>query len=450
VFLLFVKAFSWVTIGYVLIYVFLLPWQSGMGHYIPWERSVEGSIAVLYARLGKLAAGPSRTKFSFLLLAHVPDGIPLIMWGAVACLCAVLLSGRIWDTLLAPTEGVLPPDEAGLLVIACFLLPIAMFVLARNAARTAVCGLCTSTGEKEKGQKERQNCASLRHRKDVFLPCSFWQFFWPETSPKVADREKNPFSVCIVSGGIGDHASCSECPEKPNVPFEQAARTCGGREGKCSEHSGGAYPAERNDDLFGWSGLEKTGSFRISDESRRNGQEAEKKACFLESSEAVFFGADLNGAGGNSDQFASEVMADLVEKGVQAEAKVAKSELGRGDKPEEQRGDLVDAGRGLKLFQEAEKQHIENTKTKRANGFKQGDPLLKIWYITLFPVYSFFLLPTAIRSRFDWWVDRSIRKDKSKIAISLTIVGWVASWLAEAYMMGVAAVIIGWLAVRFS
>ncbi|MCL6558598.1 MAG: hypothetical protein K6U74_07300 [Firmicutes bacterium] len=447
---MFVEAFSWAVIGYVFIYAFLLPWQSGMGHYIAWERSVEGSMAALYAQLGKLAAGSSRTKFSLLLLAHLPDGIPILAWGVLASLSVEVFPYGTWDHLLERIGWSPPPSNIGYIMPACFFLPTVAFILARNAARTVVCGLCTSTGEKEKGQKERQSCTSLRYRKDVFLPCSFWQFFWPETFLEVADREKNSFPVRIVSGGIGNHASCPECPKKPNVPLEQAARTCGGHEGKYSEHSGGTYPTEGNDDLFGRSGLEKTGSFRISDETRRNGQETKKKACFPESTEAVFFGADLNDTGRNSGQFASEVMADFVEKGMQAEAKVAERELGRGDKPEEQRGDSVDASRGLKLFQETEKQHIENTNTKRADGFKQNNPLLKIWYITLFPIYSFFLLPTAIRSRFDWWVDKSIRKDKSRIAIALTFVGWVASWLVEAYIMGVAAVIIGWQAVRFS
>lgn len=446
---MFIKAFSWAIIGYVFIYAFLLPWQAGMGHYIPWERSVEGPVAHLYARLGKLAAGPSRMKFSLLLLAHVPDGIPLIMWGVSAYLCTVLWAGGIWETLFARIDGALPPDKARLLLIACLLLPIAMFVLARNAARTAVCGLCISTGEKKKGQKERQSCTSLRYREEVLLPCSFWQFFWPETASETADREKNPFPVRVVSGGIGDHAGYPECTEKPDVPFDQAARACGDCEGKYGKHGGGAYSAEGNDYLFGRGGLEEAGPFRVSYEPPRNGRRAKEELRFSEASEAVFFGADLNDAGGDPDQSASKVMTDLVEKRVQVETKVAEGELGRGDKPEEQRGDPVDTGRSLKLFQEAKEQPIKNAETGRADYSEQDDALLKIWYIILFPVYSFFLLPTAIRSRFDWWADRNIRRDKSKTAVALSFVGWVASWLAEAYMMGVAAVIICWLATKF-
>ncbi|WP_373995957.1 hypothetical protein [Moorella sp. E308F] len=142
-------------------------------------------------------------------------------------------------------------------------------------------------------------------------------------------------------------------------------------------------------------------------------------------------------------------MTGFVEKRVQIAAKIAEGELGPGDKPEEQRGDSVGTRSSLKLFQEAKKQPVKNTENERADYFEQDDALLKIWYITLLPIYSFFLLPTAFRSRLDWWADKNTRKDKSKIFVVLSFAGWAASWLAEAYMMGVAAVAICWLATKF-
>ncbi len=447
-----IEALFCIVIGYTFIYLFLLPWQASVGHYIPWERTVGGSTTGLYARLAKWVSGSSRTRFSLLLLAHVPDGIPLLLWGALACLCsAPFCHGSLWAVFYGHAGGKFSPREAEFLEgVWRFLLPVAMFVFARNAARTAVCGLCASDDEKEKGQEERQNCASLRYRKGVFLPCGFWQFFWPGTAPEAADREEKPFPVSVVPGRIGDDARYPERTEESGVPPDKAARMGGEREGERGKQGGGAYPAEGNNYLFDRGGLEKAGSFRIADEPRGKGQEAEEESRLSEAPEAVLLGADLDDAWLGSDQPAREVVAEFVKEGVKAETEVGKGELGKSDKPEERRGNLLDAGREPDLFQETQKHRIKNTRTEDADDFRQGGFLLfdAVWYV-IFPVYLLFLLPTAIRSRLDWCFDKKARKEKPKVAAFLSFVGWFVSWLAEACAMGVAASGIGWLAAKF-
>lgn len=407
--------------------LFLMAYLSGLtvcrcyGSLSQWWGCLPLPLAPLYAALGKLVVGGSPTRFSLLSSARISRGGILLAWWAVSVYIVMGFWQQRFKDLSPLGAHTSFPAEAlpAILLFPAAALSTVLFLWEGFASRTVACAFCLSEGPEESAggevkPKKRQydNPDCLHDSRNRPAPCRPGQFSWPSFPLEEAGSGKQDSrAIEVVAEDVLEKYEETSNSKEGQVDFDFQDSHFGYKKGGQRKEGGGAEPTQRDKDLPERCRLKGPRSRRVSAEPARHGGNAEDRFSGAPPHEVG--ATDPHQSGAVAENAEHQEVSRLVEDGV--EPGVKEEFCNRTDGGEERtahgkRSDFVEK--------------ILNI----ANHFCLL--LLCAFYLLTLPLNAFFLLPTAVRSRFDRWLS------SDGWAFALSVLAWAATWFADLLAFG--------------
>lgn len=430
--------FFWLF-AYFFVAGILMPANSFMGHYLGWVCTIPPVLAKPYASLGKLIVGSSRSRFSLLVVAQTGGGFALI-WALFVASFSYPLFGRYFAELKTP--------ELTLATIGTvFLLPAIMFLLARNAARTVVCALCSSSSgnEADTQKKYHRSDEMCYYDGEATKPCRPGRFFWPGFPFEVGNGEQNSGPVAISAERVCSKHCRSYSSEKPGEQCEYTAVCFSKGKGDHRQHSSYTQTSQGNGDLLEWCSFESTRFFGVSSESARYGGNAENR--FFPEGKLDVDATKANETRRVVEPLINQEMSYLVKSSMYPRTEKTVSKFRDESKPQETYWNTLNSTEPEYFRGNPKEEGVQEIKSKINHWINTTCLFIfTIIYAMILPIYTVFLLFTALRSRLEGWMtDAHARESKQRAYVILLFLAWALSWIAEACAMGVVAVSVAWI-----
>ncbi|WP_156896699.1 hypothetical protein [Desulfovirgula thermocuniculi] len=386
-----------------------------------WCGYLPSPLAPLYATLGKFVVSNSPTRFSLLCSARISRGGILFVWWVVSIYVIMGFWQQKFENLALQGTWASIPAEAlpAILLLPAATLSTILFLWEGFASRTVACAFCLlespekGTGDEVKSQKRQYDNPDCFHdSRNRPAPCRPGQLSWPRFSlEKAGSGKQDPCAVEVVAKDVLEEYGKTSNSKESQVDFNSRDGYLGREEGGQRKEGGDAEAAQRNEDLPERRRLESTWSCRVPAEPAGYGGDAEDR---------------FSGVSANKVSVANSHQPRAVTKDAEHQ------EVSR----------LVDDS--VKPSMEEKFCNCTNNGERGTASGKYNNLVEKIlnivdhfclllvcaFYLLTLPFNALFLLSTAVRSRFDCWLDSGGR------AFALSALAWTAMWFADLLIFG--------------